>query len=126
MTERSQRVRIKSRTRRETRKFRYAAGRRIATGRVHGDEGNLSQVLINLLGNAVKFSQEGEVRLKVETRDEDRVYFEVSDTGPEISEEKQDVLFEPFQQEDEGIRQGGTGLGLAIALRQVEMMGVSI
>ncbi len=98
----------------------------ISTGHVHGDESKLRQVLINLLGNAVKFTSEGEVTLKVETRDEDQVYFEVRDTGPGIPEAKQEAIFEPFQQGDEGIRQGGTGLGLAISTRHVKMMGGKI
>jgi signal transduction histidine kinase len=89
----------------------------IPTGRVHGDEGKLRQVLINLLGNAVKFTQEGEVGLKVEARAEYRYSFAIRDTGPGIPEDKQTSIFEPFQQEDEGMRQGGTGLGLAISLR---------
>ncbi len=98
----------------------------ISTGHVHGDEGKLRQVLINLLGNAVKFTSEGEVTLKVETQGEDQVYFEVKDTGPGIPEEKHAAIFEPFQQEDEGVRQGGTGLGLAISTRHVQMMGGAI
>ena len=87
----------------------------VAEGLVHGDEGKLRQVLINLLGNAVKFTPKGEVRLKVEKRDEDQVYFEVCDAGPGIPEEKQASIFEPFHQEGAGMLQGGTGLGLAIS-----------
>jgi signal transduction histidine kinase/DNA-binding NarL/FixJ family response regulator len=98
----------------------------LSTGRVHGDEGKLRQVLINLLGNAAKFTQAGEVGLKVETLEEDRYSFDIWDTGPGIPEEKQASIFEPFQQEDEGMRQGGTGLGLAISLRHVQMMGGDI
>ena len=94
--------------------------------RVHGDEGKLRQVLINLLGNAVKFTQSGEVRMNVETLGDDRYSFAVSDTGAGIPEEKQAAIFEPFQQEDEGMRHGGTGLGLAISLRHVRMMGGEI
>ena len=90
---------------------------------VNGDESKLRQILINLLGNAVKFTEAGEVRLKVEG---DRYAFEVWDTGSGIPEEKQQSIFEPFQQEDEGMRQGGTGLGLAISLRHVQMMGGEI
>lgn len=90
---------------------------------VRGDEGKLRQILINLLGNAVKFTATGEVRLKVASTGENGVYFEVADTGPGIPEEKQKTIFEPFQQEAEGIRAGGTGLGLAISQRHVEMMG---
>ncbi len=98
----------------------------ISTGPVHGDEGKLRQVLINLLGNAVKFTQVGEVGLKVEVLEEDRYSFDIWDTGPGIPEEKQQSIFEPFQQEDEGMRQGGTGLGLAISMRHAQMMGGEI
>ena len=90
---------------------------------VYGDENKLRQVLINLLGNAVKFSSEGQVVLRVEAQGDDTFSFEVSDTGPGIAPKQQAVIFEPFHQEAEGIRQGGTGLGLAIARRQVELMG---
>ena len=90
---------------------------------VRGDENKLRQVLINLLGNAVKFSEEGDVLLRVQRQEEDRYQFEVADTGPGIAAERQESIFEPFQQEEEGIRQGGTGLGLAIARRHVKLMG---
>lgn len=90
---------------------------------VRGDESKLRQILINLIGNAVKFTDEGEVALRVKKQAAGGYYFEVSDTGPGIEEKRQDAIFEPFQQEDAGMRQGGTGLGLAIARRHVEMMG---
>jgi signal transduction histidine kinase len=93
---------------------------------VHGDEGKVRQVLINLLGNAVKFTEAGEVELDVAALGEDRYSFAVSDTGAGIPEEKQTSIFEPFQQEEEGMRQGATGLGLAISLRHVQMMGGEI
>ena len=95
----------------------------LPAGTVQGDEGKLRQVLINLLGNAVKFTQTGQVGLQVEGLEEDRYRFDIWDTGPGIPEEKQQSIFEPFQQEDEGMRQGGTGLGLAISLRHAQMMG---
>ncbi|MBI2505732.1 MAG: response regulator [Candidatus Latescibacteria bacterium] len=90
---------------------------------VQGDETKLRQVLINLLGNAAKFTQEGEVRLLVERRPRDHYYFEVRDTGPGMSPEDQVGLFQPFRQGSAGLRQGGTGLGLALAQRQLELMG---
>lgn len=93
---------------------------------VHGDEGKLRQVLINLLGNAVKFTESGEVKLKVEALGDDRYVFWVLDTGPGIPQNKQSAIFEPFQQEKEGMRQGGTGLGLAISRRHIQMMGSEI
>jgi len=98
----------------------------IPAGYVEGDEGKLRQVLINLVGNSVKFTETGTVKLKVGALGDNRYAFEVRDTGPGIPEEKQAAIFEPFQQEEEGIRQGGTGLGLAISTRHVEMMGGSI
>jgi len=106
--------------------LRWQAICAISQSHVHGDEGKLRQVLINLLGNAVKFTDEGEVTLQIEERDEDRVHFAVTDTGPGIAKDKHHEIFEPFQQDEGGILQGGTGLGLAIALRHVELMGGKI
>lgn len=91
--------------------------------RVYGDQGKLRQVLINLLGNAVKFCESGKVSLSI-TPDADRgTRFCVRDTGPGIPADRQATIFEPFQQEAVGLAVGGSGLGLAIACRQVEMMG---
>jgi PAS domain S-box-containing protein len=93
---------------------------------VHGDEGKLRQVLINLMGNAVKFTDAGEITLKVRPLGETsrhRYRFDVVDTGPGIAEAHQKDLFQPFQQSDAGFKKGGTGLGLAITRRQVELMG---
>ena len=98
----------------------------VPAGCVEGDEGKLRQVLINLVGNAVKFTETGTVKLKVGALGDNRYAFEVRDTGPGIPEEKQAAIFEPFQQEEEGLRQGGTGLGLAISMGHVEMMGGNI
>ena len=89
---------------------------------VHGDEAKLTQILINLLGNAVKFTTEGEVVLQFTRLPDDRYRFEVIDTGPGIALEDQAKLFQPFQQGLAGLRQGGTGLGLTIARRQLELM----
>jgi PAS domain S-box-containing protein len=89
---------------------------------VSGDHGKLRQVLINFLGNAVKFTDAGEVILRV-APDGERYRFEVADTGPGISAEAQMQIFEPFHQAEEGRAKGGTGLGLAIARRQIELMG---
>ena len=91
--------------------------------RVHGDENKLRQVLVNLLGNAVKFTQTGEVVLRIKAQAAESYYFEVQDTGPGIPPQQQETIFEPFQQGETGVQQGGTGLGLAIARRHVEMMG---
>jgi signal transduction histidine kinase/CheY-like chemotaxis protein len=89
---------------------------------VLGDPGRLRQVLYNLLGNAVKFTDEGEVRMSV--RQEGALFhFEVSDTGKGIAPKAQATIFDPFKQADEGLKKGGSGLGLSIARRNVELMG---
>ncbi|NKB71882.1 MAG: hypothetical protein GKR89_32805 [Candidatus Latescibacteria bacterium] len=90
---------------------------------VHGDEAKLSQVLINLLGNAVKFTEQGQVMLRLEAGADDRYTFAVSDTGPGISAEDQQQLFQPFQRGAAVERQEGTGLGLAIARRNADLLG---
>ena len=90
---------------------------------VHGDEGKLRQVLINLLGNAVKFTQEGEVVLGLQRTGGAGYAFTVSDTGPGISDQEQQTLFEAFQQGSAGQQRGGTGLGLALSHYFVTLMG---
>jgi len=93
---------------------------------VRGDEGKLRQILINLLGNAVKFTTNGCVTLRISKDEKRRWRFEVEDTGPGIPPELQRRIFEPFQQGAEAKGKGGTGLGLAIAQRQVKIMGGSL
>jgi len=94
-----------------------------------GDEQKLRQVLINLLGNAVKFTLEGEVRLGVtctapSVTNGRRVCFTVEDSGPGIEEGELDRLFDAFYQTSGGRRQGeGSGLGLSISQRYVQLMG---
>ncbi|HWA10725.1 MAG TPA: response regulator [Opitutaceae bacterium] len=99
---------------------------------ISGDPARLQQVLSNLIGNAVKFTAQGEVCVRVrqlppgaETPDTPILRFEVHDTGIGIPVEKQRLLFQPFSQIDSstGRRFGGTGLGLAITRRIVEMLG---
>lgn len=91
---------------------------------VNGDEQKLRQVLINLLGNAVKFTDSGEIRLRVvPTGNADTYRLEVIDTGPGIPTDSQKMIFEPFRQESSGIMKGGSGLGLSIALKLIELMG---
>ena len=89
---------------------------------VRGDEGKLRQVLINLIGNAIKYTNEGKVELNL-ARQGDEVYrFEVADSGPGIAAEDQQRLLEPFMQGQTGSRPEGTGLGLAIAHRLLQVM----
>jgi signal transduction histidine kinase/DNA-binding response OmpR family regulator len=105
---------------------------------VHGDEGKLRQVLINLLGNAVKFTEMGEVRLQITPHSDARLQsgcptevghpeslyrFEVIDTGVGISPSDQAKIFDPFHQGEQSAQKGGTGLGLAIATRYIDLMG---
>ncbi|MDB6074417.1 MAG: hypothetical protein JWO89_2057, partial [Verrucomicrobiaceae bacterium] len=90
---------------------------------VHGDEGKLRQVLINLLANAVKFTDRGRITLGARLGEAEEWLFEVQDTGPGIALEAQETIFEPFQQGPGTRVEGGTGLGLAIARRQAEIMG---
>ncbi|HZP75014.1 MAG TPA: GAF domain-containing protein [Pseudolabrys sp.] len=89
-----------------------------------GDERRLTQVLLNLVGNAIKFTDQGEVAIKASTAD-GTVTVAVHDTGPGISAADQSKIFEEFQQADSSTtkEKGGTGLGLAIAKRIVEMHG---
>jgi len=93
-----------------------------------GDPLRLRQVLLNLLGNAVKFTEQGEVVLRVERDAEslaNRLAFSVSDTGIGIPREKQAIIFENFAQADTSTTRthGGTGLGLAISKKLVGLMG---
>jgi len=89
-----------------------------------GDQRRLTQVLLNLAGNAIKFTDEGEVSIQARTSDGAFVV-SVSDTGPGISEADQQKIFEEFQQADSSStrKQGGTGLGLSISRRIVELHG---
>ena len=96
--------------------------------RLHGDPSRLRQIIFNLLGNAVKFTERGEVFLHVTLQgysEHDYVIrFEVSDTGIGMTKKVRDMLFQPFTQADSSTsrRYGGTGLGLAICKRLAEMM----
>lgn len=93
-----------------------------------GDPGRLRQILVNLVGNAVKFTERGEVFISVnkeeKTTDGVRLHFIVRDTGVGIALEKQGTIFEAFSQADGSMarKYGGSGLGLAICVRLLEMM----
>lgn len=96
---------------------------------LRGDPGRIRQVLTNLLGNAVKFTDEGEVVVRIGLADEDEgsatVRVEVRDTGPGIPAKKQERIFRSFAQADPSTTRhyGGTGLGLTISKQLVELMG---
>ncbi len=89
-----------------------------------GDPGRLRQILVNLIGNALKFTERGEVNLRIQRGEAGYLHFSVQDTGMGIPREEQSHIFEPFTQVDGSTarRFGGTGLGLAISRQLVEMM----
>ncbi|MBR9826848.1 MAG: GAF domain-containing protein [Alphaproteobacteria bacterium] len=95
---------------------------------VTGDEKRVRQVLINMAGNAVKFTSQGSVRIMLKAVDKDRIRFEVADTGPGIPAEQSQHIFSRFAQVDDSSTRehGGTGLGLAICREIVEMAGGQI
>lgn len=92
---------------------------------VEGDSLRLRQVLVNLIGNALKFTDRGEVVLALTRDDQGRVRFGIRDTGGGIPEDRQKQIFEAFSQADGSIarKHGGTGLGLSISARLVGLMG---
>src|SRR6516225_2650521 len=105
--------------------FKVEVAPQLPSGR--GDGRRLTQVLINLVGNAIKFTDAGEVAIKAEANN-GSFHVSVRDTGPGISAADQAKLFQEFQQADNAItrKKGGTGLGLAISKRIIEMHGGKI
>lgn len=101
---------------------------------IHADPVRLRQIIVNLVGNALKFTEKGEVELSIEIEnftesgDEIEIRFTVRDTGIGIPEDKQHRIFESFSQADSTTtrKYGGTGLGLAISARLTEMMGSTL
>jgi signal transduction histidine kinase/DNA-binding response OmpR family regulator len=98
---------------------------------IHGDESKLRQILINLLGNALKFTQEGGVTLRgrgtLVPHGQVRLLFEIEDTGTGIAPDELEALFKPFSQTESGVQsQEGTGLGLTISQQFVHLMGGQI
>jgi PAS domain S-box-containing protein len=101
-------------------------------GRLRGDRGRLHQVLVNLLGNAIKFTERGEISLRVEVIDASEssatLRFTIADTGIGIPPDRITAVFSPFVQADGSTtrKYGGTGLGLSIAQQLIEVMGGQI
>jgi PAS domain S-box-containing protein len=96
---------------------------------IHGDQGKVRQVLINLLENATKFTEQGEIFIRAGTVEDvkgQKVVIEVEDTGCGIEVDEQEKIFEPFEQASDSLEHGGTGLGLSICRQYARMMGGDI
>jgi two-component system CheB/CheR fusion protein len=107
-------------------KFRVRTDEAPAT--FHSDPRKLRQILLNLLGNAVKFTDEGRVELRIEDGENGQIELHVVDTGKGMAEDEVEHIFEPFWQSDSSLTReaGGSGLGLAISKRYAEMLGGDI
>lgn len=93
-----------------------------------GDDLRIRQILFNLVGNAIKFTEKGSVVLEINQEENDLLHFSIADTGIGISEEQHERIFNYFEQADSSTERnyGGTGLGLAISRQLVELMGGTI
>ncbi len=89
---------------------------------IESDAQKLRQILFNLLGNAVKFTDHGKVCFNVSNLSGNQYYFEITDTGPGIPPESREIIFDAFEKEDSEQEQDGLGLGLAIARKQLEFL----
>jgi PAS domain S-box-containing protein len=107
--------------------LKYAIADNVPTS-IIGDITRLQQVLINVIGNAIKFTQNGEVAVSVSCLEPSQILFKIEDTGIGIEGDRINQLFKPFSQADSSIsrKYGGTGLGLAICKYLVKLMGGSI
>jgi signal transduction histidine kinase len=107
--------------------LKFTAGLQNDLPMAHGDARRVSQVLLNLVGNAIKFTDKGEVEIRA-MADKGQFMLTVRDTGPGIADADQERIFGEFQQIDNSNtrKKGGTGLGLAISKRMVEMQGGTI
>ncbi|MEW4489802.1 PAS domain-containing protein [Thalassoglobus sp. JC818] len=96
--------------------------------KIHSDPKRLKQILVNLVGNAIKFTHQGKVTLTVRTVERTSLEFKIADTGIGIGPEQQQRLFKPFSQGDASVSRhfGGTGLGLAISRRLTEMLSGTV
>jgi len=90
---------------------------------VMGDQGKIRQVLINLVGNAIKFTDQGEVRFSLSCKQDNLFCFSISDTGIGIEESHQSSVFDAFNQGNISLEYGGTGLGLTISKKYLKKMG---
>ncbi len=95
---------------------------------INTDRGRVTQVLINLIGNAIKFTQKGKIELSISFNSEKMLLFSISDTGVGISEENKKIIFEEFRQIDgtTSKKYSGTGLGLAISKKILDILGGKI
>ena len=94
--------------------------------RVVLDGRHIRQILLNLLGNAIKFTQQGDVLLSIQEADGDGILFTVNDTGPGIAPGELSKIFDAFTQTEAGAAAGGTGLGLTISRHLLEIMGADL